>query len=93
MISNASFQRKVIYGVLIAGLLVPLYIISRPTMRESDGRIAEGGILSQMRVENGLSQANLGENRSHQRDDETGNPRYERNRRQPAVGTSQPLQA
>ena len=61
MISNPSFQRKILYGVLIAGLLVPLYLISRPTMREADGRMVEGGILSRMRVENGLSQADLGE--------------------------------
>lgn len=61
MISNESFRRKIIYGVLIAGLLIPLYIISRPAMRESNGNLSDGGVLSQMRKEHGLSQANLGD--------------------------------
>ncbi len=61
MISNASFRRKVIYGVLIAVLLFPLYLISRPSVRGRDGRLTEGGVLAQLRTEYELSQADLGE--------------------------------
>ena len=61
MTSNASFRRKVIYGVIIAILLLPLYLISRPSVREPDGRLTEGGVLAQLRSEYDLSQADLGE--------------------------------
>jgi hypothetical protein len=61
MIANASFRRKVIYGILMALLLIPLYLISRPSVRESGGRLTEGGVLAQLRTEHGLSQADLGE--------------------------------
>lgn len=61
MIRDASFRNKVVYGVLIAVLLLPLYYISRPAVRESDGRMAEGGVLAQLRSEYDLSQADLGE--------------------------------
>ena len=61
MISNESFRRKIIYGALIAGLLIPLYLLSRPAMRESNGDLSDGGVLSQMRKEYNLSQANLGD--------------------------------
>ena len=60
MISNASFRRKVIYGALIAVLLFPLYLISRPSVREGD-RLTEGGVLAKLRTEYELSQADLGE--------------------------------
>ena len=61
MTGNSSFIRKIIYFVLIAILLVPLYLISHPSTRAKDGTFDEGGTLAQMRVENDLSQANLGE--------------------------------
>jgi hypothetical protein len=61
MIHDASFRRKVIYGILIAVMLLPLYYISRPAVRESDGRMTEGGVLAQLRTEYDLSQADLGE--------------------------------
>ena len=61
MISNESFRRKTIYGALIAVLLIPLYLLSRPAMRESNGDLSDGGVLSQMRKEYNLSQANLGD--------------------------------
>jgi len=63
--SNASFIRKVTYIVIIALLLIPLSLMSRPTTvrRDADGRpeLKPGGVLAQMRDEAGLSQAQLGE--------------------------------
>lgn len=61
MIANASFRRKIIYGMLMAGLLIPLYLISRPSIRGADGRLTEGGVLARLRAEHELSQADLGE--------------------------------
>ena len=61
MIANESFRRKIIYGVIIAGLLIPLYVISRPAMRQADGELSKGGVLAQMRVENKIAQPNLGD--------------------------------
>jgi hypothetical protein len=61
VIANASFRRKVIYGALIAVLLFPLYLISRPSVREADGRLTKGGVLAQLRSQYELSQADLGE--------------------------------
>jgi len=51
-----SFYRKLAYGVGIAVLLYPLALLSSPATV-----VNPGGTLSQMRAENGLSQANLGE--------------------------------
>ena len=61
MIGNASFQRKIIYGLLIVVLLVPVSLISRPSARQPDGTLTQGGVLSRMRTENRISQASLGE--------------------------------
>lgn len=63
--SNASFVRKVTYIAVIALLLIPLSLMSRPsTVRKDAGGRMEtrpGGTLAQMRVDAGLSQAQLGE--------------------------------
>jgi hypothetical protein len=63
--SNASFIRKVAYIVVIALLLIPLSLMSRPTTvrKDADGRMETrpGGTLSQMRIDAGLSQAQLGD--------------------------------
>jgi hypothetical protein len=56
MNERARFIRKVAYGCAIAVLLLPLYWLSQPATTES-----QGGILAQMRQENQLSQASLGE--------------------------------
>ncbi|MFC1758573.1 hypothetical protein ACFL2H_07365 [Planctomycetota bacterium] len=61
MIGNKSFQRKVLYVILIAGLLVPISLISRPDSRQPDGTIGGGGQLAQMRTKYSLSMADLGE--------------------------------
>jgi hypothetical protein len=58
---NPSFQRKVIYLVLIAALLVPLSIISRPATTAVGGSEGSaGGKLAQLRDQYKLGQAQLG---------------------------------
>lgn len=57
---NTSFIRKIIYLVIMAGLLVPLYLISAPSFVRGASR-SEGGKLTQLRDQYGLAQANLGE--------------------------------
>lgn len=59
--TNASFIRKVVYLVIMAALLVPLYLISAPSFLSPSGERSAGGKLTQLRDEYGLSQANLGE--------------------------------
>lgn len=59
--NNKSFIRKVIYLVLMAVLLVPLYLLSAPSFLGPNGERSEGGYLTQLREDHGLSQANLGE--------------------------------
>jgi hypothetical protein len=56
-----SFRKKIIYGILIAILLVPISFISRPASRQKDGTISGGGQLARMRSEYGLSLAELGD--------------------------------
>ena len=58
---NKTLFRKVIYLLLMAGCLVPLYMISAPSFVRPGGGRSEGGWLTQQREEYGLSQANLGE--------------------------------
>lgn len=57
MTNRKSFYRKLTYGVAIAVLLYPLALLSTPATVTSP----RGGTLSEMRIDNGLSQANLGE--------------------------------
>ncbi len=61
MIGNSAFARKIAYGLAMAALLIPLYMISRPAMRGQDGQITEGGVLAQLRSRYELSAADLGE--------------------------------
>lgn len=58
---NTSFYRKIVYLLLMAGLLVPLYQVSAPSFHDADGTLTPGGWLTQIRADKGLSQANLGE--------------------------------
>ena len=51
------FRRKLLYGLGILLLLYPLSILSRPATSKDP----QGGVLSTIRVENDLSQANLGD--------------------------------
>lgn len=57
MNKQKSFYRKLAYAAAIIILLFPLAWLSRPATVTQP----EGGVLSQMRLDNGLSQANLGE--------------------------------
>ena len=56
---NVSLLRKVIYIVAIMLLLIPLVRLSSPATYEEGSR-RPGGVLSQLRYEHQLSQANLG---------------------------------
>ena len=57
MNKQASFYRKVVYGVLIAVLLFPLAYLSKPRTVADQ----KGGLLSSKKEQFGLSQASLGE--------------------------------
>lgn len=68
MNSRNSFVRKLIYLVVIALLLAPLYMVGRPAIRERANAPVNaarkpnpGGMLSQMRSRYRISEANLGE--------------------------------
>lgn len=52
-----SFVRKIVYIVVIAVLLIPLSMITRPSVKNQN----EGGVLARLRVEHNLSQAELSE--------------------------------
>ncbi len=56
MNENKSFYRKLVYILLLAGLLIPLSQLGAPSTLES-----EGGVLAQLRKEHYLGQADLGE--------------------------------
>ena len=59
---NKSFRRKVVYIALMAVLLVPLSLLSRPATPGSKNKVADpGGLLAQKRSQYNLSQAELGE--------------------------------
>ena len=59
---NAAFQRKVAYLALIAALLVPLAMVSRPaTIAVGDDPGSSGGKLAQLRESLKLGQAQMGE--------------------------------
>lgn len=57
---NASFVRKVVYGSMIVLLWFPLSFIGQPPSVNREGE-RSGGLLSNMRDENALSQAQLGQ--------------------------------
>lgn len=62
MNQRQSFLRKIKYLVVIVVLLLPLSWLSRPAAVDSQGqRSQRGGWLAQLRDQNRLSQANLGE--------------------------------
>ena len=56
MSRNRSFRRKIIYGTAIALLSFPLFYLGQPAAPNE-----QGGKLAQMRRENNLAQANLGD--------------------------------
>ena len=56
MNENSSFQRKIIYVVLLAILLFPISQLGSPSTREDDG-----GKLAELRKQYELGQSDLGE--------------------------------
>ena len=52
-----SFVRKIAYIIVIAVLLIPLSMITRPSVKNQN----EGGVLARLRVKHNLSQAELSE--------------------------------
>ncbi|MDO5552698.1 MAG: hypothetical protein Q4G68_02965 [Planctomycetia bacterium] len=61
MTQQQRFFRKIIYVVIIAVLIIPLYLMGNPAQRSKSGVITKGGMLAQIRNENGLAEVNLGE--------------------------------
>lgn len=59
--NRGQFVRRMIYLGLIVALLAPISMLSMPSRRGAGGEEVGGGVLSRMRDEAGLSQANLGE--------------------------------
>ena len=58
---NRSFIRKLIYIVIIAGLLVPLSYYSQPAVLNKNNQLVGGGKLAQLRQEYEISESSLGE--------------------------------
>ncbi|MBM3998598.1 MAG: IRE (iron responsive element) [Planctomycetes bacterium] len=58
---NAPFARKIVYGVLIVVLLIPLFRLGQPASYDANGEFKSAGMLANMRIEYDLAQANLGE--------------------------------
>lgn len=60
--NSVVLRRRLAYISAIVLLLVPLYFMGRPAIRENDGSVStQGGVLSQIRDEYDLSQGDLGE--------------------------------
>lgn len=57
-----SLQRKIVYLILMAVLLVPVYWLSRPAVLDASGKTSDpGGVLAQLRERYHLAQSSLGE--------------------------------
>jgi hypothetical protein len=61
MTHRRSFLRKVIYVAVMAGLLLPIYWLARPSVSDAGGEGDPGGVLAQLRDRYQLGQASLGE--------------------------------
>lgn len=61
MTQKTLFVRKIVYLVLIAVLLIPIYILGNPSHKQEDGSFTEGGVLASKFREDKLSEATLGE--------------------------------
>jgi hypothetical protein len=61
MTERRSFYRKLGYVIAIAVLWFPIYAISHPSSLDASGNAVPGGKLAQLRDENQLSEASLGE--------------------------------
>ena len=62
MNKNASFRRKIIYVIILAALLYPMFLLSQPSSPGKDGQSGSpGGKLAQLRTEYGLDESELGD--------------------------------
>ena len=61
MTQQKLFYRKIVYIIIIAALLFPLYRMGNPTQRTAGGTLSQGGTLAQLRKQNGLAEAELGQ--------------------------------
>src|SRR5882672_8576601 len=61
MNQRRSFVHKLIYISGIFALLVPLWWLSQPSVKDAEGRTVPGGVLAQKRDAYQLSQGSLGE--------------------------------
>ena len=59
---QSAFARKIIYGIAILVLLVPLHLLGQPSAAGPEGSAGEtGGLLAQFRANHKLSESQLGE--------------------------------
>jgi len=57
-----ALRRQLVYILAMVALLVPLYVLGRPSVRKKDGSaIRQGGTLAQLRSKYDLGQGDLGE--------------------------------
>jgi hypothetical protein len=62
MSERTSFLRKVIYITGIAVLLIPLFLLGQPSVKNwATGELLPGGVLARMRKEAGLTQTSIGD--------------------------------
>ena len=60
MTQNTLFVRKIVYVVIIAILLIPIYIWGNPSHKQSDGSFSDGGLLARQFREDKLAESELG---------------------------------
>ncbi|MBR5759219.1 MAG: hypothetical protein IKX88_11555 [Thermoguttaceae bacterium] len=61
MTQKTLFVRKIVYVVIIAILLFPIYIFGNPSHKQKDNTFSSGGILASMYQKDKLSEAEMGE--------------------------------
>lgn len=62
MKKNAAFTRKIIYVIILAVLLFPLFILSQPSSSTVEGkRETTGGVLAQLRTKYDMDESELGD--------------------------------
>lgn len=61
MTQEKRFYRKIMYIVIIAVLIIPLYLLGNPAQKNPSGTLTRGGQLARIRDANGLAEVNLGQ--------------------------------
>lgn len=61
MTQNTLFVRKIVYVVIIAILMFPIYIFGNPSHKQKDNTFSSGGLLASMAQEDKLSEASIGQ--------------------------------